>query len=294
MIVAGYFEYIILSITTYFSNTLSYLINFKLIDLILPYDRFTILIAGSFAWTCLYIIVHNLPINHNRGLRQTLDTKNRIVSIIHASVLFLLSLYDYLYNHRDNCGSPNTTFQNNILLFFTSYFIYDILASIYFNILDSGMLYHHLFVIFSMYAGLLFNNSAEEMIRAMISAEISNPIMHIKKILSNAGLKDTKIHLLLEYIYFALYISARMIFGMMITWFTVVCMNNLLIVKIGGSGVIFQSLLYSLNMSSILKIRAKERKERESKRVELYWFEFNPQITELDYFKKAKGDKYVP
>lgn len=282
------------STVKYFSNTGRFVVNLRPEELLLPSNRLFLLLIGTVGWTLFYCIIHQLPINHHRGSKATLDTKNRIVSIVHASVLFLLSVFDYYYHHRDNCGSPNTEFQNDILMFSTSYFIYDILISIYFKILDSGMLYHHLFVIFSMYSGMLFNNSAEEMIRAMISAEVSNPIMHIRKILSNSGMKETKLHLFLEYIYFVLYIGSRMIFGTMIAYFTVFCMSNLLIVKIGGSGVFVQSILYSKNMLKILEDRKRERLERKSKGVELFWFSFNEKIKECAYYQKAKGEKYVP
>lgn len=288
-------EVLLTPCVTYFRNSIEFVSNLTLSDVIMTRDKLHLLILETVLWTLLYTFVHNLPIFKESEPKKALDSKNRIVSIIHASVAFIWSTIDYIYFQSDKCGSKNSEFQNHLLIFSCSYFIYDILASIYFGILDQGMLIHHLFVIFSEYCGIVFNNSASEMIRALVSAEVSNPIMHIRKILSNSRLADTKIHLYLEYIYFGLYIFSRMIFGVMITIWTVFCMDNLFMVKIGGTLVIVQSMLYTLNMIGIIKLRVKEYKERSKESVKLYWFSVNEKIKKLDYKKKKTNKEgYVP
>ena len=157
------------------------------------------------------------------------------------------------------------------------------------------MLVHHIFVILSEYAGVRFNNSASEMLRAAIVGEVSNPIMHLRKIISNFGLKDTRLFLFLEYSYFFLYVLFRMTFGWYVLFWTVCCMDNLFIVKIGGSIVMIQSAFFTVNMYTIIRRRIKEQKERNKERVSLFWFSFNKNISSLDYYKKSlKKDKYIP
>lgn len=288
-------EVLFTPVATYLGNSVDFVRNVKLSDLIMSKEKLQLMVLETVLWTLLYIFVHNLPIFKTSELKKALDSKNRIVSIIHASVAFVWATIDYVYYQSEKCGSQNSDFQNHLMIFSCSYFIYDILASIYFGILDQGMLIHHLFVIFSEYCGIVFNNSASEMIRALVSAEVSNPIMHIRKILSNSGLGDTKIHLYLEYVYFGLYIFSRMIFGVIITIWTVVCMDNLLMVKIGGLLVIVQSMLYTLNMVGIIKLRMKEYNERKKENVELYWFSVNEKVKKLDYKKKRMNKEgYVP
>lgn len=285
---------LIQGLTTYLTNMFNFTVNLSIKDVLLPFDKFMMLILITIGWTVFYFIIHFMPFKCSQGTAATLDTKNRIVSIVHASIVFVLSLIDFFYYQSDKCGSENYAFQTNILLFSCGYFIYDILISIYFNILDFGMLVHHLFVITSEYFGLVFNNSASEMIRAMISAEVSNPIMHIRKIISNFGMKDTKLFLFLEYVYFVLYIVFRTTLGLQITLWTVFCMDNLFLVKLGGTVVIVQSFLYTGNMITILKKRKIEQDERNKENVALYWFSFNDKISQLEYFKKSKLEKYVP
>jgi hypothetical protein len=284
------------NIVLYFSQTKNTINSISFNDLILKKEQILKLFFYIFLWILFYFIIHNIKINHKKGKNFTLDTKNRIVSIVHASAVFLLSLYDYLYFHRDGCGNVNSEFQNFIMIFSISYFIYDTIVCLYFNISDIGMLFHHIFVILSMYSVLVFNNTSEEIIRAIIIGEISNPIMHMRKILYNMDKKETKLYYYSEYIFFFLYITARIIFATFNLIYTLYCMNNLLIVKIGGSWVVFQSYKYTFNMISILKNRKKEYLERKSKNVKLYWITENPEIYKLDYYIKSKSRKenYVP
>lgn len=291
------FNYAIENTSIYFSNSAKYFMKITLTDFILPLNELITLLIMTVCWICLYIVVHNIPFKYYKqcSVLKNLDTKNRIVSIIHASILCLLAIYDYLFYQSTKCGISNTKFQNDLLIFSCSYFIYDILISLYFNILEPGMLLHHVFVILSEYSGILFNNSASEMLRAIIVGEISNPIMHFRKIVSNFNLKDTKLFLFLEYSYFFLYILFRMTFGWYVLYWTICCMDNLFIVKLGGTIILVQSALFTVNMYTIIKRRVKEQKERNKERVSLFWFEFNKNIASLNYYKKTSlKDSYVP
>ncbi len=82
----------------------------------------------------------------------------------------------------------------------------------------------------------------------------------------------------------------------MVTYFTVFCWNNLWLVKIAGSIVWIQSVLFSKRMIKIFLHRYKEYKERKAKGIELFWLSENKQIEELEYYKleKTKKKAYVP
>jgi hypothetical protein len=281
------------SASEYFSLIRNNLSTFQVQSILLPTEHFIMFFYFLCGWIVFYSFIHTLPIK-NSTEKTTLDSKNRIVSIVHASLMFVLCTYDYLFHQTSECGQDNTVFQNKLMLVSCSYFTYDLMACLYFNISDSAMFFHHTLVIFSEYTGILYSSSATTMIRAMISAEISNPVMHLRSITGNYGLKHSKLYLAFEIYYFLSYTFARLIFGTYTSVYSIICPSDLIIVKISGAMIILQSVKYAFNMFYITKKRLKELKERKKAGVELFWLEYNPKLTTLEYVKKEKGEKYVP
>ena len=278
---------------TYFSYVKDNALALQWEHLILPGEYYKLFCLFFFGWIFFYKLIDSLPIR-NASTKLTLDTKNRIVSIVHAVIMLVLSIYDYSFNQEEKCGAKNSNFQNKMLLFSCSYFSYDLFACLYLNISDMPMFIHHSLVIVAEYSGIIFDSSANEMIRAMIVAEVSNPAMHIRTIISNYGLKHSKLFLLFEIYYFISYSFARLVFGINVCLFTVFCWENLFLVKFSGFLVWAQSLKYCYNMIGITKKRMKELRERNSKQAPLYWLSFNEKLNELDYINKEKTEKYLP
>jgi len=276
----------------YLTNSINHF-DYKLFLLKQEYLNFVIL--AHLGWWLIYGVIHFFTHPKLKSEKLILDTKNRYVSIIHALVIFGLSIIDTIYYQKDQCGQTNTDFQNYILLTTFSYFLYDMIACIILNISDKEMVLHHLSCIIGSYVGVSYNNSANEMIRALVVTEISCPIMHIRMILKNYDLKHTMIHLVLDYSYMIIYLIARMGYGTKVIYFTVFCPDNLLIVRITGGFLWIQSVIFSKRMISLLKHKYKEGKERKQKSVALYWFSVNKKIEELDYYKRSlKRAAYVP
>jgi hypothetical protein len=263
--------------------------------LVLNKEQFQIILVSHVIWWLIYLAFHffiNLSLKKRKLIH---DTKTRFVSIIHATLIFWLAMYDTLFNQNDKCGETNTPFQNFIMLISLSYFLYDLIACIALDVSDREMVLHHLFVMVGYYIGVSYNNSANEMVRALIITEISCPIMHLRMILKNYDLKHTKAHCLLDFIYMIIYILARVIYGTKITIFTVFCRDNLLLVKVAGIFIWVQSILFARRMISLIRHRYLEYKERTEKDVELYWLTHNKKIEELEYFKRSlKRATYVP
>lgn len=266
--------------------------NFKIDDILLDQTQINLFLQYFFSWILFYLFIHFLPFNCE-SKKKTLDTKNRIVSIFHATIVFILGLYDYLFE-ESKCGELNSNFQTKILIFSCSYFLYDMIACVILGISDFNMIFHHIIVVISEYSGVLYSLSGREMISAIISAEISNPIMHLRTILDNFGLKHTKLYLLLESYYFLSYTLARLLFGTYVTYYLCLCETNLLIVQISGVLIILQSVKYSYNMISITKKRFRELNERKNAGVSLYWLSTNEEVKKLDYYIKSQKEKYVP
>ena len=160
---------------------------------------------------------------------------------------------------------------------------------------DKEMVYHHAFVIFGLYSGLAYNSSANEMLRALIVAEVSNSCMHSRMIMRNYNQKYSAFYLYLELYYLFTYIPSRLLFGSKVVFFTVFCMNNLLIVKLAGLFIWLQSVYFTKRMVGIIINRYNEYKERKQRNVKLFWFEFNKKLEDLEYYKKSiKKEEYIP
>lgn len=85
-----------------------------------------------------------------------------------------------------------------------SYFIYDTLGCLYYNLIDAWMLFHHI-VCIAIEAMALFSEGFREsyfIIVGLSVAEISNFTMHMTIILKNVGLQHSKIYQLIENCYF--------------------------------------------------------------------------------------------
>jgi len=269
--------------------------NFDPKKFILNSELFYLFLFFHIIWWLIYGFIHFF-INVNLEKKKELyDTKTRFVSIIHASLIFVLSAIDTFLYQDSKCGCENTYFQTMICLISASYFLYDLINCILLDVSDTEMVFHHISVILGYWSGLAYNNSAREMIRALVVSEITCPIMHLRMILKNYGLKNTKLHFVLDVIYMATYLIARMIYGTRVIIYTVFCKTNLIIVKAAGIFVWVQSIIFSRRMIHIIRHRYLEYVERNEKGVCLFWLSNNKKIEDLEYYKKSLTKaSYIP
>ena len=210
----------------YFQGSLN---NFDAKKLVLKPEEYTFFFYSFVFWVSIYLIIHFfVPVKLEKK-KDLYDTKTRFVSIIHASLMFLLALYDWVFLQENKCGQTNSEFQNKVSLFSCAYFLYDLITCILLDCSDNEMVVHHLFCMLGYTASVGYNNSANEILRALVITEVTCPIMHIRMILKNYKLKHTKLHKLLDYIYMVMYLIARMGIGSHNIIFTVFCRNNLLL-----------------------------------------------------------------
>ena len=257
-------------------------------------EQLNLFIIGTISWWMLYSFIHLfVKINH-KNLKDQYDTKNRIFSIIHGLYCIYVSTFDIFFNKPDKCGYTNSKFQNDLMLISCSYFLYDVISCLLLGISCLPMLFHHIFCIAGYYTSLLYNNSSTEIIRALFVAEITNPIMHLREILKNFGLFKTKLYLTFDLIYMVKYIFSRLGYGSFVIFFTVFCNGNLIIVKISGAFVWLQSVYFAFRMIKIFKFRKKEYKERKVKGIQMWWFDHNKKIDEMEIYKKKCSKIYVP
>ena len=164
------------------------------------------------AWVVFYVVVDQTLNTKGLSRKKELDTKNRIVSIVHGLVTFILGMtqffplasFEYLLSWD---SLPNTPIQSFTNMFALSYSVYDVIACVYFGISDTGFLLHHLFcwaafgtVAFSGWGGIASMGG-------FVVAEISNFPMHIRTILKNYSLRYTLAYELCEILYIGTFLS---------------------------------------------------------------------------------------
>jgi len=258
-------------------------------------EHLELFVISHIFWWLLYAFIHIFIHIKHKNIKDVYDTKNRIVSIIHGLFCIYISFYDVFVNKTDKCGNDNSNFQNNSLIISCSYFLYDAIACLIFGISNVPMFIHHFVCVLGFYFGIIYNNSATEMIRGLLVAEVTNPIMHLREIFKNYGLGKTKTYLLLDIIYMIMYMFSRLGYGAMVTHFTLFCdKGNLIFAKITGLVVWLQSIYFSYRMIRIIRFRCDEYQERKKKNVKLFWLEHNKQLDELTIYKKKKAAVYVP
>ena len=166
------------------------------------------------------------------------------------------------------------------------YFVYDVVFMTLLGIIDRATVMHHGIVIGGYYAMLVSGRSGGEIIAMLFATEISNPFMHGRTILRLNGLRHTKLYESLEYAYLGLYAYGRLYLGTIITVDTVLA-SSPAVVKLCAIGLMLQSYYYIMHICGLLRTRYKEFKERESKGVQLEWFNTTPSIGNLDYAKRS-------
>ena len=256
-------------------------------------EQTTMFVYSFIFWWFLYLLIHYFVKIDNKSPKNQIDTNNRLISIIHGLFSIYVSLIDYFQERSGICGNLNTYYQNNAMIISCSYFLYDFIACNLDRISNLAMNLHHLVCIFGFYGAILYNNSATEIMGALLLTEITNPSMHLREILKNYGLKKTKIYLVFDLIYMTKYILARLVFSIPQIIYALKCKEILLVVKLAAIFLWAQSLVFGYRMLGIFKYRYKEYLERKEKKIAIWWFENNKKLDEMEIYKN-KYKVYVP
>jgi len=177
-----------------------------------------------------------LPDSHLKR-NHMLDMRNRIVSFFHGSIILAFSGYHMYFLHSD-CGASNTSLERNIIVTACGYYIYDFVAIAYYSLLDMGMSIHHIMCVLGFVIMMCQGNSAGFLINALFSAEVSNPVMHVRMVLKHMGLRHTKAYEVTELAYIMLFIFGRGFLGTPVMIKTIMCSQNNILIKLPGASVL--------------------------------------------------------
>ena len=91
-----------------------------------------------------------------------------------------------------------------------------------------------------------------------------------------------------EALYMWIYIIFRGVLAPVLFVLTLLSPSTPIFIALVLLGIMVQSFFFISTMIGILKKKKVQEGERKEKNVELFWFEVNPQIYELDYVKSKK------
>jgi len=237
------------------------------------------------AWFLLYFIIERW-IPKTKGT-NVLDTKNRVISIIHGLASFLIAV-KMVVLQKSGFNERNTSTQEFAMLLSSSYFTYDLIACYIYGLFDTDLLVHHLITIGGIVVSYFPRYGGTAILHGLLVAEVSNSPMHLRKILDNYGLKHTRAYEYMERTYIILYLVFRSIGGPYIVINCYLSSNVSIAVTIATVGLTIQSYLFFGTMFSILKRKMKHRKERKQKKVPLWWMAINPGLYNLEYMENRE------
>jgi len=253
-------------------------------------DKATFFSGALIAWTILFLFVnYNLDLPSKLGKKKIDDVKNRVVSIVHGLFALFVSGY-HIYRDNPQYTEPATPIQHIIMLTSGAYFTYDFFACAFYGLVDMGLVMHHGMCLIGIMSCELLDNCTIALL-GLFLAEVSNFPMHFRAILRTLKMRYTKLYELADCLYLGTYIIARGIFITLLVITATPVSETPLIIRLTCVGLWVQSLYFIYEMAGIFKRKIKHQKERNSKGISYDWFDDNPRLKELSFYKNEGNDK---
>jgi hypothetical protein len=141
------------------------------------------------------------------------------------------------------------------------------------GLLDWAMTIHHAACVFGMAMNIASGTSANLMLGGLFIAEVSNPAMHVSRILRLLGMRYTLTHEISELAFMVLYTVGRIILGTFQVYNIVTCADSTLMMKITGVVILGQSYFFITHIVPVIHDRVAMMRHRALQGVRLSWLE---------------------
>lgn len=231
---------------------------------------------GSIVWGLFYLVIRFSNLSFILGEQQIsqkkdLDLRNRLVSFFHGIGAIYFSSFEF-FRGNPVCGAMNTEQQRFLMIFSSSYFIYDTICMTIEGLMDKAMLIHHPLALLGVMLPLYENIQGNFVMHALFLTELSNPAMHFRHLLRLSGRIHTKAYELCELTFISLYFYARFIAVGPTIYKTQICGLNHPLVKVSCLVLFVQSLFFISQMYLTLQRRINEVLIRKENCIKLNWF----------------------
>lgn len=241
-------------------------------------------IGSVLVWSAICVLVESTISFKSLTPKQDHDVKNRIVSILHGTLTLILAGYS-LFVDKTGYTDPNTDVQHFAILTSMGYFLYDLIACVYYDISDRALWIHHSLAMFGYFTCVYYNNSTLSMV-GLFYAELSNPPMHLRAIFRSFGMRYTISYELCDIAYIVIYIIARGVFITYAIYQTLLNGEIPFLLRFTCFSLWAQSVYFMNEMVGILRRKNKQYKERVKKGIPYFWLTENPEIKKLSYANK--------
>lgn len=160
----------------------------------------------------------------------------------------------------------------------------------YYGLADMGLFLHHGMCLIGILSCEMMN-SATTGLMGLFFAEVSNFPMHFRAVLRTIKMRYTKMYELAEGAYICTYVIAR---GFGCTYLVITATpvsETPIAIRLTCIGLWMQSLYFIYEMTGILGRKVKGYRERCQKDISYNWFDDNPRLNELSYYKNEGNDK---
>ncbi|KAL6627656.1 hypothetical protein ACP70R_031382 [Stipagrostis hirtigluma subsp. patula] len=211
--------------------------------------------SGVVLWSTAFVVVRALfP-------KRSYDFCNRAVSTMHAVAAVCLACLSVADWRCPVCplAAASSPRQMKALAVTLSYMVYDA-ACCHLNgdvRLDNTV--HHLVSIVGIGAGLAYQRCGTEMVASLFITEISSPLLHLREILKEFGVRDTDLNLLVDVLFAVIFSLARMGVGPYLMYVTVAADNPILI-KAMAMGLQLVSAYWFLRILRMVRYKLGKKK----------------------------------
>mmetsp|Transcript_9079 Transcript_9079/g.7998 ORF Transcript_9079/g.7998 Transcript_9079/m.7998 type:complete len:264 (+) Transcript_9079:64-855(+) len=253
-------------------------------------DKFTLAGLALVAWTLLWVIIRNFFITTKKITeKERMDLQNRIVSMTHGLIILSMSAY-IVFVENPEYEDVSTKTQHYMLIISGAYFLYDLLACIYYGLADLSLVLHHGLCILGIIVCEATDNGTTSTY-GLFYAEASNAPMHLRCILRTLKMRYTKFYEFNELLYITVYIVARGFFSSIMAYRALPNAAVPWFIRFCCFGIWLQSGFFIKEMFVILQKKKKQFIERQKKGVSYEWFTESSSLEKLSYYRKEGRDK---
>lgn len=212
-------------------------------------NRYELLFAaiGSFlAWTDSYFILHTL--NRHRSAEWNCRLITAAHAVIATSLCFMSAVvtgpWPFSY-----VGGANTSLHSTIMIISLGYFVFDFLWCMHSGTEGVVMLAHHMVSILGLMYSLYQGKAGSELTAVMGASEVTNPILQLRWFLRECGYYKGKLAVLLDFVFVAIFWTARLGIGSAFHFVCQTSPNLDLVVKGGGQAFYIISAIFGVQLA---------------------------------------------
>ncbi|KAL3695355.1 hypothetical protein R1sor_009431 [Riccia sorocarpa] len=216
------------------------------------------LAIGTAAWGAGFGIVRALS-----GGKRSWDFCNRCISMVHVFVCIYLCMASVRDWSRplDGVGTASSPSEMRALKTSLAYFIYDFFCCLLDVKVDYANAVHHIVTIVGLGYGFVTQAYGPELIACLWLMELSNPFMHARELMKEAGIKDTPLNMLNDLAFVVVFTLARLGAGPFVVYSTLKS-EDPLTVKLGAVGIQVISIFWFYRIARMVVYKLTKKKTK--------------------------------